>query len=46
MEKLDTSIKENKKKTIIITKQDLIKQQLGEKMLIEDFGKDNSEFLD
>jgi len=46
MEKSDTFIIEDKKKTKIKAKQDLIKQQLGEKMLIEAFGKDNIEFLD
>jgi len=46
MEKSDTFIIEDKKKTKIMAKQDLIKQELGEKMLIEAFGKDNIEFLD
>jgi len=46
MEKSDTSIIEDKKKVIIITKQDLIEQQLGNQMLIEDFGKDNIVFLE
>ena len=42
MEKSDDFIIEDKKKTKIISKQDLIKLQLAEKMLIEDcFGKDN-----
>ncbi|MCB2293648.1 hypothetical protein LGK95_08940 [Clostridium algoriphilum] len=46
MKKLDTFIIEDKKKTKIVAKKDLIKQQLGEKMLIESFAKDNIEFLD
>ena len=45
MEKLDEFIIEDKKKTKMMSKQDLIKLQLAEKMLIEGFGKDNI-FLD
>lgn len=46
MEESDTFEMDDKKETKIIPKQDLIKQELGEKMLIESFGKDNIEFLD
>lgn len=46
MEESDTFVMDDKKETKIIPKQDLIKQELGEKMLIESFGKDNIEFLD
>jgi len=46
MEKSDEFIIEDKKKTKMMAKQDLIKLQLGEKVLIEAFGKDSIEFLD
>ena len=46
MEKPDTVIIKDKKKTKIMAKQDLTEQKLGERMLIEDFEKDNIEFLD
>ncbi|MCB2296042.1 hypothetical protein LGK95_21570 [Clostridium algoriphilum] len=41
MEKSDDFIVEDKKKTKMISKQNLIKLQLAEKMLIEGFAKDN-----
>ena len=46
MEESDTYVMDDKKETKIMPKQDSVKQELGEKMLTEAFGKDNIEFLD